>query len=102
MRLLKCHRPCKPQDLRPTSLTPCLGKLFSRILVTRLAKHFRPYKADQHACRKGTQSLGAVTCAQAYMKLSKGATGRGIHMMKLDISQAFDTLSHHVIVRFSA
>ena len=34
------------------------------------------------------------------MKLFRGAEGRGIHMRKLDISQAFDSLGHHAIWRF--
>ena len=34
------------------------------------------------------------------MKLFKGATGKGIHRLRLDISQAFDTLSHRALFRF--
>ena len=95
-----CARPARPQDLRPISLTPCLGKIFARILVNRLSPKFPSYRAGQHACRKGSQALEAVTCAQASMKLFRAATGRGLHLMKLDVSQAFDTLSHHAIWRF--
>ena len=96
----KCPRPSRPQDLRPISLTPCLGKIFTRILVSRLESFFPEYKAGQHACRKGAQSLEAVTCAQASMKIFRGDTGKGLHLMKLDISQAFDTLSHRAVLRF--
>ena len=32
--LPKCPRPARPQDLRPISLTPCVGKVFARILIT--------------------------------------------------------------------
>ena len=41
----KCARPARPQDLRPISLTPCLGKIFTGILVSRLSSKFPPYKA---------------------------------------------------------
>ena len=96
----KCPRPSRPQDLRPISLTPCLGKIFTRLLISRLDAFLPEYKAGQHACRKGAQSLQAVTCAQACMKIFRGDTGKGLHLMKLDISQAFDTLSHHAVLRF--
>ena len=98
--LPKKSRPDKPQDLRPISLTPCLCKLFSKILLARLQGCFPPYGAGQHACRKGCQSIEAVACAQGAMKIYKGATGQDLLMMKLDLAQAFDTLSHQAVWRF--
>ena len=92
--------PCKPNDLRPISLTPCLAKIFTRILVLRLQDKFPEYGAGQHACRKGTQVLEAVACAQSALRIFKRAERRNIHVLKLDIRQAFDTLSHQAIWRY--
>ena len=96
----KTARPEKVQDMRPISLTPCLGKVFCKILVSRLRMKFPPYGAGQHACRPGTQVIEPIACALSSMKLFKQHTGRQLLLCKLDISQAFDTLSHHAIWRF--
>ena len=96
----KFRRPSRVQDMRPISHTPCLGKLFSKILIRRLRGTLPPYKAGQHANRPGTQALEAVASAQATMRLYKQATGEQALVCKLDISQAFDTLSHQALWRF--
>ena len=98
--LPKVPRPSKVKDLRPISLTPCLGKLYSKILVSRLRSTLPGYRAGQHACRPGTQALEAITAAQAALKIHRQATGKQLLVAKLDISQAFDTLSHHAIWRY--
>ena len=69
--LPKKSRPEKPQDLRPISLTPCLCKLFSKILLARLQVCFPPYGTGQHACRKGCQSIEAVACARGHEDLQR-------------------------------
>ena len=97
--LPKVPLPSRVQDLRPISLTPCSGKIFSKILVKRLREIFPPYGAGQHANRPGTQVLEAVA-AQSTMKLYRKATGQQTLVCKLDISQAFDTLSHQALWRF--
>ena len=96
----KVPRPTKVQDMRPISLTPCLGKIFCKILIKRLRPLFPPYKAGQHACRPGTQAIEAISAAQATLRIFKQATKTQLLVCKLDISQAFDTLSHHAIWRF--
>ena len=58
--LPKVPGPSRVQDLRPISLTPCLGKIFSKILIKRLRSVFPAYGAGQHANRPGTQALEAV------------------------------------------
>ena len=98
--LPKIPRPGKVKDLRPISLTPCLGKLYSKILVTRLRSSLPEYRAGQHACRPGTQALEAITAAQAALKIHRQATGKQLLVAKLDISQAFDTISHQAIWRY--
>ena len=98
--LPKVPRPSKVKDLRPISLTPCLGKLYSKILVSRLRSTLPGYRAGQHACRPGTQALEAITAAQAALKIHRQATGKQLLVAKLDISQALDTLSHHAIWRY--
>ena len=86
--------------MRPISLTPCLGKVFSKILIHRLRAKFPPYGAGQHACRPGTQVIEAIACAMSSMKIYKQHTGTQLLVCKLDISQAFDTLSHQAIWRY--
>ena len=96
----KTPRPERVQDMRPISLTPFLGKIFCKILVTRLRTKFPPYGAGQHACRPGTQVIEPVACALSSMKIFKQHTGHQLLLCKLDISQAFDTLSHQAIWRY--
>ena len=98
--LPKVPRPGKVKDLRPISLKPCLGKLYSKILINRLRSTLPNYRAGQHACRPGTQALEAITAAQAALKVHRQATGKQLLVAKLDISQAFDTISHHAIWRY--
>ena len=53
----KIGRPQRVQDMRPISLTPCLGKVFSKILVNRLRAKFPPTGRDNMPADLGPRSL---------------------------------------------
>ena len=91
----KIARPERVQDMRPISL-----KIFTKILVSRLRCKFPASGAGQHACRPGTQVIEAMACAQSALHIFKQHTGAQLLVCKLDISQAFDTLSDHAIWRY--
>ena len=98
--LPKVPQPPGPQDLRPIALTPCLCKLFSRMLLTRLERCFPTFEAGQFGCRKGCQTTDGIATAQLTMQLCTARHGQRPCVSKLDIKAAFDSLSLDAVLEY--
>ena len=99
--LPKIDVPSLPKHLRPIVLssTPC--KLFTKILLMRLRSSFPPIAATQLACIPGSQTLDGSTCLQHIIHLSQEYR-LPLIAIKLDVSSAFDHLSHDAVASFLA
>lgn len=96
-------KPEKPRDiknLRPISLTSCLGKLFEKTILTRLTDYveregllpvnmfgFRPHVSAQDVF---------LLLQNDVMNPNRGSSDEFV--LALDIKKAFDTISHKVIM----
>ena len=96
----KIPQPKGPGDLRPIALTPCLCKLFSRMLLRRLEGKLPAFQAGQFGSRKGCQTLDGVAAAHLVMQLGTARYGSRPCLAKLDIKAAFDSLSYNAILEF--
>ena len=93
----KTKRPSKPKDL--LSATP--GKLITKAILLRLRQIFPPMHSHQLSGLPGAQSLdGSLTVQQVVRQSQQWQLP--LCAAKLDISQAFDTLSHEAIARVLA
>ena len=97
----KVSCPSLPKHLRPIVLSSTPSKLFTKILLTRLRPFFPPPSANQIACIKGSQTLDGSTCLQHVIHLSQ-EYGLPLIAIKLDISSAFDHLSHDSVASYLA
>ena len=96
--LPKTAQPEGPGDLRPICLTPCLCRLYGKILMRRLHEVAPPYQAGQLGSRKGMQTLDGITTAQSMIAVARHVHKRPICLAKLDIRAAFDSVSHRAIL----
>ena len=97
----KIPTPSLPSHLRPIVLSSTPSKLFTKILLTRLRPHFPPTSANQLACIPGSQTLDGSVCLQHLIHLSQEYR-LPLIAIKLDISAAFDNLSHDALASFLA
>ena len=99
--LPKISTPSIPSHLRPIVLSSTPGKLFTKILLFRLRAFFPSLSANQLACIPGSQPLEGSTCLQHVIHLSQEYR-LPLIAIKLDVSSAFDHLSHDAIASFLA
>ncbi|CAE7937703.1 unnamed protein product [Symbiodinium sp. KB8] len=97
--LPKVPQPSCPSDLRPIVLSSTPGKLFTKILLYRLRNIFPTPVANQLCGIPGSQTLDGSCCLQHLTHLSQ-EFGLPFIAVKLDITSAFDTLSHTAVARY--
>ena len=97
--LPKVTRPSQPKDLRPICLTPVLGRIFSKVLMTRVHQVAPPYSGHHIGCRPGVQAADGIMAAQATLQLLKQTKGQAF-VAKVDIKAAFDSLSQNAVLRW--
>ena len=98
--LPKIPFPEAPSDLRPICLAPCLSKVFSRLVMVRVAARCPEYSSGQMACRPHTQTVDGILAAQTIIAVLRRKHGVDPCMAKLDIRAAFDSLAHAAVVDF--
>ena len=97
--LPKVPQPSCPADLRPIVLSSTPGKLFTKVLLLRLRRSFPEPSANQLCSIPGSQTLDG-SCALQHLTHLSQEFGLPLIAVKLDISSAFDTLSHTAVARF--
>ena len=97
--LPKIKTPSLPKHLRPIVLSSTPSKLFTKILLLRLRPRFPPVSAHQIACIPGSQTLDGSACLQHIIHLSQ-EYDLPLIAIKLDVSSAFDHLSHESIASY--
>ena len=86
----------EPSNYRPISILPIISKIFERAAVDQVAQFLESnhlISRNQHAYRKGhstVTSLFEVT-SYIYQEMDKG---QRVGMASLDLSKAFDSISH--------
>ena len=99
--LPKIPTPAIPSHLRPIVLSSTPGKLFTKVLLVRLRAFFPPISANQFSCIPASQPLDGSTCLQHIIHLSQEYR-LPLIAIKLDVSSAFDHLSHDAVASFLA
>ena len=97
----KIKTPSRPKDLRPIVLWSTPAKIFTKILLMRLRPSFPPISGNQIACIPGSQTLDGSVCLQHLIHLSQEYK-LPLVAIKLDVSSAFDHLSHDAVASFLA
>ena len=88
------------ENYRPVSILPIFGKIFEKIIYTRLYSFFmakRILHEDQFGFRKGHSTTHALhkSVESIREKLKNGKHVLGIF---IDLSKAFDTLDHRILL----
>lgn len=87
--------------LRPISLTSCLGKLYERVIKTRLQNYIEDHDLFPHTMlgfRPGLSAQDAFLILRE--EVLKGIPKGGEHLLlALDLKGAFDNISHEAILK---
>ncbi|XP_065289502.1 uncharacterized protein [Dermacentor albipictus] len=96
----KPHKPLTPANLRPISLTSCLGKLLEHVALARLTQHMAEQDLYPHSMVGFCPHLSAQ---DAMLQLTQDIfdpliPGHTKAVLALDLSKAFDRLDHQAIM----
>ncbi|GAB0207369.1 mitochondrial enolase superfamily member 1 [Grus japonensis] len=89
-----------PGNYRPVSLTSIPGKVMEQLILGAINKHVEEKKvigSGQHGFTKGKSCLTNVIAFYDGMT-SWVDEGRAVDVVYLDVSKAFDTISHNILV----
>ena len=95
--LPKLPAPMVPKDLRPIALGSAVSKVFSKMLMARIARGVAP-KTPAQCAAPGRQTGDYLYTLWRLMELSR-EWGAGFAAIKLDLSKAFDCLSREALLR---
>ncbi len=87
-------------NYRPISVLPCLSKIIERLMYVRLYAYLSKYSllhAGQHGFRSGVSTQDALTSVVENVS-KKLDNHESVSVLYLDVSKAFDSLSHEVLL----
>ncbi|CAH8531798.1 unnamed protein product [Schistosoma haematobium] len=93
----KCDTPLSPEDYRPISITSVIVRCLHSILAKRWSAVV-PHLHSQLAFMKRDGCMEGVVCVHAVLQEAQ-ITKRNMVMCSIDISKAFDSVSHETIKR---
>ena len=86
-----------PGDFRPITVGPIIGRLFHRVLSRRMLTYW-PLSNRQKAFRQGDGLADNIWLVKAIIKKKREQKQR-LNLTFIDVSKAFDSVSHQSIVR---
>ena len=90
----------KPENNRPISLLPIIGKLFEFLIFDRI-KNYREYKilkVNQFGFRSNHSTTDAIVTLLEDVRVNKQRKANKIKVNFLDLKNAFDTVDHRILV----
>ena len=89
-----------PGNYRPVSLTSMLGKVMEQIILSAITWHVQDNQAirpSQHGFMKGRSCF--TNLISFYDKVTRLVDEeKAVHVVYLDFSKAFDTVSHSILL----
>ena len=99
--IYKCNDETALNNYRPISVLPSLSKVFERVIFNQIHEYFNLrnlYYGNQYGFRKGHSTELAIleVIDKVTLSLDIGDTSINIY---LDLSKAFDTLNHDILLQ---
>ena len=88
-------------NYRPISLLPCVSKIAERVIVDQLNSHLTTNKLiskSQHGFRQMHSTNTGLLQITEYIRKELDQ-GKAIGLVALDLSKAFDTIDHRILIR---
>jgi hypothetical protein len=93
----KTPKPTSPADFRPISVGSVIVRHFHKILASRL-QAVDPIGERQRAFRRGVDGVAENLCVLQALVADARRRAQTLHVASLDVSKAFDTVSHFAIL----
>ena len=91
----------KPENYKPISLLPIIGKIFEFLIFDRIKNYiekFKILKANQFGFRSNHNTADAIVSLLEDIRMNKQNNANEIKVIFLDLKKAFDTVDHHILL----
>ena len=95
----------KPENYRPISLLPIIGKIFEFLIFDRIKNYiekFKILKANQLGLRSNHNTTDAIVSLLEDIRMNKQNNANEIKVTFLDLEKAFDNVDHHILLEKSS
>ena len=91
----------KPENNRPISLIPIIGKTLELLIFDRMKKYidkFKILKADHFGFRSNHSTTDAIVSLLEDIRVNEHSKANEIKVTFLDLKKAFDTVDHRLLL----
>ena len=91
----------RPENYRPISLLPIIGKIFEFLIFDRIKNYiekFKILKVNQFGFRSNHNTTDAIVSLLEEIRVNKQRKANEIKFTCLDLKKAFDTVDHRILL----
>ena len=91
----------RPENYRPISLLPIIGKIFEFLIFDRIKNYiekFKILKLYQFGFRSNHNTTNAIVSLLEDIRVNKQSKANEIKVTSLDLKKAFDTADHRILL----
>ena len=91
----------RPENYRPISLLPIIGKIFEFLIFDRIKNYiekFKILKVNQFGFRSNHNTIDAIVSLLEDIRVNKQSKANEIKVSFLDLKKAFDTADHRILL----
>ena len=92
----------EPNNFRPISLLPTLGKIFEKFILIRISNYIKDFEilnSKQFGFREKRGTVDAVSSCAEFIRSSKHSYTEHTYCTFLDLRKAFDTIDRKILLQ---
>ena len=91
----------RPENYRPISLLPIIGKIFEFLIFDRIKNYIEKFKipqVNQIGFRSNHNTTDAIVSLLEIIRMNKQSKANEIKVTFLDLRKEFDTVDHSILL----